>query len=263
MKAGFVQFDPVFGRMDENLKKIGRLVSSVKADLLVLPELCLTGYNFISKDEARQLAETAQGPSIKALRQLSKKTGTALVAGFAERSEKKLYNSAALIRPSGKTEVYRKTHLFFNEKNIFSPGNTGFMVHKLGCYRIGLMICFDWFFPEAARTLSLRGAQIICHPANLVLPNCPRSMPTRALENRVYTITANRTGREKRGKLDLSYIGQSTMAGPEGRVLLRAGVKRECAGVVDIDPKKADNKKVTPLNDLFQDRRPELYARNV
>jgi predicted amidohydrolase len=123
-----------------------------------------------------------------------------------------------------------------------------------------MMICFDWLFPEAARTLALQGAQVICHPANLVLPFCPDSMPVRALENRVFTITANRTGREKRGKLDFSYIGQSTMAGPDGRVLFRAGTKQECVRVVDIDPKKADNKKVTPLNDLFKDRRTEWYA---
>jgi len=260
MKAGFVQFNPVFGQIAKNLNTIHRLVTSVKADLLVLPELCLSGYNFVSKDEVRQLSETSDGPSIKSLKQLSKKTGTILVAGFAEKRGSKIYNSAILIRPSGKTDIYRKTHLFWNEKKWFAPGDTGFKVFRAGQAKIGMMICYDWFFPEAARTLALNGVQIICHPANLVLPYCPRSMPVRALENKVFTITANRTGREKRGNADLRFIGQSIMAGPDSTVLASAPGSTESVRVVDIDPKVADNKRVTPLNELFKDRRPEYYV---
>lgn len=239
---------------------IHRLVSSVKADLLVLPELCLSGYAFVSKDEVRQLSETSDGPSIKALKLLAKKTGTILVVGFAEKAGSKLYNSAILIRPSGKTDIYRKAHLFWNEKKWFAPGDTGFKVFSAGQARIGMMICYDWFFPEAARSLALNGAQIICHPANLVLPYCPCSMPVRALENKVFTITANRTGREKRGNSDLRFIGKSIMAGPDSTVLASAPGKNETVRVVDIDPKLADNKAVTPLNHLFRDRRPEYYV---
>jgi predicted amidohydrolase len=260
MKAGFAQFNPAFGQVAKNLKTIHRLVTSVKADLLVLPELCLSGYAFTSKDEARQLSETSDGPSIKALKLLSRKTGTILVAGFAEKADNKIFNSAILIRPSGKADIYRKTHLFWNEKKWFAPGDTGFKVLLAGQVRIGMMICYDWFFPEAARTLALRGAQIICHPANLVLPYCPRSMPVRALENKVFTITANRTGREKRGRQDLSFIGQSIIAGPDQSILAAAPGRSESVMVVDIDPKKSDNKRVTPLNQLFRDRRPEYYV---
>jgi predicted amidohydrolase len=260
MKTGFVQFNPAFGQVTKNLKTIHRLVTSVKADLLVLPELCLSGYNFVSKDEVRQLSETSEGPSIKALKLLSKKTGTILVAGFAEQAGNKIFNSSILIRPSGKTDIYRKTHLFWNEKKWFAPGDTGFKVFRAGQAKIGMMICYDWFFPEAARSLALNGAQIICHPANLVLPYCPRSMPVRALENKVFTITANRTGREKRGRHDLRFIGQSIMAGPDQSILAKAPVKNETVRVIDIDPKVADNKRVTPLNHLFKDRRPEHYT---
>jgi len=260
MKAGFVQFNPAFGHITKNLDTIQRLVTSVKADLLVLPELCLSGYAFVSKDEARQLSETSGGPSIKALKLLSKKTGTILVVGFAEKAGNKVYNSSILIRPSGKTDIYRKTHLFWNEKKWFAPGDTGFKVFRAGQARIGMMICYDWFFPEAARSLALQGAQIICHPANLVLPYCPRSMPVRALENKVFTITANRTGRERRGKHDLIFIGNSIMAGPDSNILAQASGKSEAVKVVDIDPQKADNKLVTPLNHLFRDRCPEYYV---
>ena len=260
MKAGFVQFNPAFGQIAKNLNTIHRLVTSVKADLLVLPELCLSGYNFVSKDEVRQLSETSDGPSIKVLKLLSKKTGTVLVAGFAEKAGNKIFNSSILIRPSGKTDIYRKTHLFWNEKKWFAPGDTGFKVFRAGQVKIGMMICYDWFFPEAARSLALQGAQIICHPANLVLPYCPNSMPVRALENKVFTITANRTGREKRGISDLRFIGQSVMAGPDSTVLASAPGNTESVRVVDIDPKVADNKRVTPMNQLFNDRRPEYYV---
>ncbi|MRR09235.1 acyltransferase, partial [bacterium] len=194
MRSGFVQFDPTFGRVEKNLETIERLVSSRRADLLVLPELCTTGYSFVSQREARDLAEPAAGPSIAFLRKLAKSNRVNLVAGFAESHGGKVYNSAALVRPDGTVGIYRKTHLFGNEKKWFAPGDTGFRVFPMGKVRLGLMICVDWFFDEAARTLALRGAQVICHPSNLVLPHCPASMPVRALENRVFSVTANRPG---------------------------------------------------------------------
>jgi predicted amidohydrolase len=259
MRVGFVQFDPAFGRIEQNLKAIERLVSGACADLLVLPELCTTGYSFVSKREARQLAEPVTGPSITALKRLAKANRVNLVAGFAESHAGKVYNSAALIRSNGAVDLYRKTHLFWHEQKWFSPGDTGFRVFSVGRVKVGLMICFDWFFPEAARTLALRGAQVICHPSNLVLPHCPASMPVRALENRVFTVTANRTGRERRGDRDLRFIGQSVICGPDRKVLAGANSTEECVTTVEIDPARAKDKKVTPRNDLFKDRRREFY----
>ncbi len=260
MKIGFVQFAPVFGEVRRNLATIERLVTGQKADLLVLPELCLTGYCFASRAEARRLAEPADGLSMRFLKRLARQERTALVAGYAERSCGKTFNSAALIAPEGLIGLYRKTHLFWNEKRWFSPGDTGFRVFRLGAVRIGLMICFDWIFPEAARTLALQGAEIICHPSNLVLPHCPASMPVRALENRVFTVTANRTGCEKRRGQSLRFIGQSLICGPDRKVLASAGAAEECVLIVEIDPAQARDKRITPHNDLFQDRRPRFYG---
>jgi predicted amidohydrolase len=259
MKTGFVQFAPVFGEVRKNLAAIERLVSSTRADLLVLPELCTTGYCFASKAEARGLAEPSGGLSLRFLKRLSREQEVSLVAGFAEREGSRVYNSAALITPEGQVGIYRKSHLFWNEKKWFSPGDTGFRVFRMGSVNIGMMICFDWIFPEAARTLALRGAQIICHPSNLVLPHCPASMPVRALENRVFTVTANRTGRERRGGQDLRFIGRSLICGPDRRVLASAGGKEECIKVVEVDPARALDKGMTPRNDLFRDRRPGFY----
>ncbi|MDQ7798190.1 MAG: nitrilase-related carbon-nitrogen hydrolase [Candidatus Edwardsbacteria bacterium] len=263
MKIGFVQFNPIFGQVDKNLSRIEKFIGHCRADLLVLPELCTAGYNFISQKEVMALSETTQGKTVNHFREISKRTKINIVAGFAEKDGGRIYNSAVLVRPNGKTDVYRKTHLFGNEKKYFTPGNTGFKVFSVGMVKIGMMICFDWIFPEAARTLALQGAQVICHPSNLVLPYCPDSMPVRALENRVFTVTANRTGRENRGGKDLKFIGQSVIAGPDSRVLCRAPADKESVGIVEIDTAEAGNKRITPENDLFKDRRPEYYERLV
>lgn len=261
MKIGFVQFAPAFGQRERNLKKIEELVSGRRADLLVLPELCSSGYLFASRREAWDLAEPLDGPTVAFLKRLSRKNRTALVAGLAERAGGKIFNSAVLVTPGGRLGLYRKTHLFAEEKKWFSPGDTGFRVFDLGQVRIGIMICFDWIFPEAARTLALGGAQVICHPANLVLPHCPRSMPLRALENKVFTVTADRVGTERRSDSRLRFIGQSLICSPDRKVLAMAGSAEECVRVVTIDPGRARDKKITPENDLFQDRRPAYYTK--
>ena len=95
------------------------------------------------------------------------------MAGLPERAGAHCFNSAVVVGPKGFIGCYRKTHLFFEETIFFTPGDTGFHVWDIGVAKVGVMICFDWFYPEAARTLALQGADIIAHPSNLVLPHCP------------------------------------------------------------------------------------------
>ena len=120
-----------------------------------------------------------------------------------------------------------------------------------------MMICFDWFFPESARTLMLKGAKIIAHPSNLVLPFCPHAMRTRCIENRIFAITADRVGRER----DLKYIGRSEILDTKGRILYCASSNREEVVVREINLREAANKRMTSMNDLIHDRRPEVYLR--
>jgi len=122
------------------------------------------------------------------------------------------------------------------------------------------MICFDWIFPETTRILALKGADVICHCANLVLPYCQEAMVTRCLENRVFAVTANRTGTETRGEKSLHFTGKSQITGPDGSILYRAGEATEECGVVEIDPTLARNKVINPYNDAFGSRRNEYYG---
>ena len=127
--------------------------------------------------------------------------------------------------------------------------------------KIGIMICFDWIFPEVMRTLVLQGAQVICHPSNLVLSYCQDAMRTRCIENMVFSVTANRFGSDKRPHGEVKFTGQSQITAPKGIVIQKAVPQRETLFIVEIDPALALNKNITNLNDLQKDRRPEFYFR--
>lgn len=261
MKLGIYQNNPEFGSKERNLRQTLKDLKDTDADLMVLPELFNTGYQFISREEAAGLAEEIPyGDTCRALTDLARSRGMTLVFGMAEIDEGRVYNSAAVIGPGGFIGRYRKSHLFAEEKYLFNPGDTGFRVFDMGEVRIGVMICFDWWFPESARCLALLGADIICHPANLVLPGCQKAMVTRSLENGVFTATANRIGTESRGGKDtLHFTGKSQILNNRGRVLTRLKNDETGISVVNIDALKARDKSITRQNDRFRDRRPELY----
>jgi predicted amidohydrolase len=259
MRVGHVQFSPILGDLEANRNRVRRLIEDApEADLLVLPELANSGYRFGGRDHARECAESArEGPFVRLLQELSAARGTLLVSGLCERDGDRLYNSAVLVTPAGEIHLYRKNHLFLDEKDLFEPGNLGLPVFEAGGTRIGILICFDWQFPEAWRVLALAGAEIVCHPSNLVLPGlAQRAVPIHALLNRFFVVTANRTGTER----DLTFTGNSIIVSPRGEILASASPDGEEVGIVEIDPPVARDKSVTSRNDLLADRRPELYG---
>jgi predicted amidohydrolase len=262
MKVGFYQFNPILGDIKGNLDRVSEKIRSIHCDLLVLPELAMTGYQFTSMEEVQALSEIVpEGETTQTIIRLAKERSMHIVVGLAERKGEQCFNAAVLVGPEGFIGVYRKTHLFFEETLFFTPGDTGFRVWDIGKAKLGLMVCFDWYYPEAARTLALNGADILCHPSNLVLPNCPEGMLTRCLENRVFCITANRVGEEARGgKPALTYIGQSEVVNPQGKVLCRASETQEELLLVDIDVSEARNKSLNQYNDLIRDRKSHHYA---
>lgn len=259
MQVSFVQFGPVFGDKEGNFSRVEALLKGVEADLLVLPELFATGYAFTSAPEARELSEETEGETLDFLRKMSALTGAAMVAGFAERDGNRIFNSSLITVPGGYTGTYRKIHLFNKEKLWFSPGDSPPPVFDVKGVPSGVMICFDWIFPELCRSLALEGALLIAHPSNLVLPWAQKAMITRCIENRVFAVTANRTGREQRGDDDFSFTGMSQVTGCRGEVLASAPPGEPSVMICGIDPAGAADKSVYPYNHLFNDRRTGMY----
>lgn len=260
-RVGYFQFRPLFGRVERNLNRVLAALCDVRADIVVLPELPFTGYYFATRDEVMALAEDpARSATVDSLARLCRQRDFYIVTGFAERRHEKAYNSSLLIGPQGLVHTYRKLHLFNTEKDYFDAGDTPLSVQELRGVKIGMMVCFDWAFPEVARTLALQGADILCHPANLVLGFCQQTMLTRCLENRLYAVTANRHGPDLRPHGELKFTGRSQVVAPGGKLLQRAPARRDLLHVVEIDPALARNKAITVRSDLIADRRPQFYG---
>jgi predicted amidohydrolase len=261
MRVAAVQFQPQFGDIEGNMARVSSLLKDAKADLFILPELCFSGYTFQSLAEARALSEPADsGLSIAKMQKLASRLDAAIIFGFPELAPEGLYNSSAFVSPNGQVAIYRKLHLFMHEKEWFLPGDKSpEIVEFRGC-RLGMMICFDWIFPETARTLALKGAHVICHPANLVMPFCQDAMITRCLENRVFAITANRIGEEVRGGYANCFTGQSQIISPQGKILFRCTNNKDEIGFADINYRESEDKAVNVKNNLWEDRRPQFYS---
>ncbi len=259
-RIGYFQFKPVFGSPYKNRDIIAAALEGLDADLIVLPELAFTGYSMTDRTSVMDLAETpGDSPSIKMLTGLCRSGHYHIVAGFSERAGEKLYNSAVLVGPDGLVAVYRKIHLFGFEAELFDPGPDAPAVYDIGGLRVGMMVCFDWFFPETSRLLALAGADVIAHPSNLVLDWCQKSMVTRCLENNLFAVTANRYGSETRNGKELTFTGGSQITAPRGIILSSAPADLDEVFIIEIDVEKARDKKITAVNHLLNDRRVELY----
>lgn len=254
MKVGFLQFEPLFGSIEKNFLKIEDFIeeTSPLPEILVLPELALTGYTFRNKKEAYSFSLKEDDEIVKRLINLCKVKRISMSLGFLERGNNKLYNSSFFITGEGIKNIYRKINLFKDEKDIFERGKEINVIEYNGV-KIGQIICFDWFFPEIVRYLSMNGAQIILHNTNLVLPYCQDAMITRAIENRVFIITANRTGIEKRGKKINKFTGKSEIVSPKGEILLKVSERIQGIFSVDINPKEANDKNITNKNNIDED----------
>ncbi len=261
MRLGFVQFDPRIGAFDDNLLKAKYLLDTIQPDVCVLPELCASGYLFTSKTEAEQTAEIAgEGKVYQTFAKWAREKDCLICGGFVELADNKLYNSAYSVEPDGKFHLYRKLHLFYREKLFFEPGNLPLTTFSFNGTTFGNLICFDWMFPETYRTLALAGTQVILHCTNLVLPYCQRASFTRAVENRIFIVISNRIGTESIGKTDVTFTGRSTIFSPNGDILFEAPANSNCAYSTDINPLMALDKKITPANDIFEDRRQAFYV---
>lgn len=260
-RVAVVQFSVQFGEPAKNFQGVDQLLSSHgHLDLIVLPELAFTGYDFHTREELSPLAERyGYGPTTDFLSHLSQRHRAVVVAGYAEADGAKIYNSAVAVSNGSVLGNYRKLHLFSRENELFSPGDAAPVAIDTPAGRIGMMICFDWFFPETARLLALDGAQILAHPSNLVLPWCQQAMFARSVENHVFSITANRVGTESRAGQNLRFTGGSQILSPAGVPLAAASSEEEAVITAVICPRAADDKQLNPYNHLVTSRRSDIY----
>jgi len=250
----------IVGDSDANCDIIQSLLAEAQtagAEILLLPELSNSGYALQDVAEARASAEgIPNGPVCQMLAEWSR-PGRMAVCGLCELAGGQLFNTAAVFCDGVYQTKYRKAHLFMKETLLFTAGEEEPPVIDFHGHKIGLMICYDWAFPEMARSLALQGAQLLLHPSNLVLPYGPQGMLVRSIENRVFTATANRFGLER----GLQFFGRSQITSPRGELLAQA--RAEFTGVItaDLDLTQADDKMLTPYNHIFNDRKPHLYQR--
>ena len=266
-----IQFDPKIGLVRENRIRILGLIDEVAAQgakLVVFPECALSGYVFDDMDEARLASERVPGPSTQALAATCKELGVYAIVGMLEDAGETIYNSAVLCGPQGVVGIYRKTHLpFLGVDKMTGLGPDPYRVFDAPFGRIGMLICYDLRFPEAARCLALDGADIIAVPTNWpqgadVAPDF--IAPTRAMENRVFIVAVNRAGTER----GASFIGKSQIIDPSGQRLAMAQTTDETILTATFDPTLARQKRLVIEPGVFEmdtvgDRRPELYRRIV
>ncbi|NLO20022.1 MAG: carbon-nitrogen hydrolase [Ignavibacteria bacterium] len=258
-----VQFCPKLFDKKSNINKIEQFIEADKSDLIVFPELATTGYSFITAKEAEEHSDEFNGKIMKRFQEMATRKNKIIVLGFAEKFRTEFYNSAAILFPEKEySACYRKTHLFYRERFCFSEGNTGFFVvdYKPFDLKLGTMICYDWRFPEAARTLGIKGADIIACPSNLVTNIWHLAMPARAIENKVFLAVANRYGTEEREGQELFFNGDSALWSYNGTLLAVAQKEGDEVLKSSIDPKLTRNKAFNEYNDIFKDRRSNYYA---
>lgn len=252
MKVGFYQFDIKFSQKEYNLNKVKNNLENRDFELMVLPELFTTGYLFSSKEELISLAENIpNGKTTKDLIKLAKKKNGYIVGGIAELDGEKVFNSAVVVGPQGYLGKHRKIHLTNFEKKLFNRGNDVFTFDINGV-KIGVVVCFDCWFPELLRDLTFKGAQIICHPSNFGGTMSLEVIKVRAMENILFTITANRIGFEKGKEFDAEFCGKSQIVGPDWETLHQADNK-ERIHIMDIDPNRTKKKENIICDDFYNE----------
>lgn len=267
-KIAGVQTDIEFANVSANLEMMCSKLDETTANetfLTIFPECSLTGYCFESKEEAMTVAEEPEGPSMQVMIEKVKSLQTYCVFGYIEKAGDKLFNGLVLLGPSGLIATYRKLHLPYLGLDRFTePGDRPFEVHEIDGLRIGMNICYDSSFPESARCLALKGADLVVLPTNWppgagctadVVPNA------RAMENNVYFISVNRIGLER----GFDFIGKSKICKPSGLDHAFADHTNPEIMYAKVDPQIARKKHLVRVPgaheiDRLKDRRPDAYG---
>jgi predicted amidohydrolase len=263
------QIDPQLGEVDRNLERIERAVADAArqgARLVVLPEAATTGYVFETLDEALTVAQRASAVAEDRLAALAAQHGVALIVGTLEAEGREVFNTALIYAEDGRRYRYRKMHLpYLGVDRFATPGPDSAEVYDLAGMRVGVLICYDLRFPEAARMCALDGADLIALPTNWpegVQFHPEIFAPARAAENHVYLLACDRVGVER----GTTFIGRSILLDTNGKELARASDTDEetIVGEVDWELARQTHHRRIPGEhewDTIGDRRPGLYAR--
>lgn len=255
MNIGFLQYSPKKGNKEQNLEIVRKLLADVSGEVWVLPELGMTGYPDSSKEELLSHAESMDGPLVKELIKIARESDSCIIVGILEVDGDKVFNTTVSVGPEGLLNKHQKSHLFMEEKENFSSGESQPSVFTWRGINIGVGVCYDYMFPEFWRKLALADADLFCNTANFVSKYGFRMMQARSIENGVFSITTNRTGTDG----EIFYQGGSEIVDNRGNVLVKADDHEEKAYTMDVDLTLSRNKKWNKLNDLFVDRREDLY----
>jgi predicted amidohydrolase len=259
--------DCEIGNVEANRRKVVdhiRAAADSSAEIAVFPECALTGYCFDSLEEAAAFAEPIDGPSAETIASACRQTGIYAIVGFIERGVEEFYNAALVVGPEGILGAYRKVHLpYLGVDRFLTPGDQPFALFELPQGRVGVNICYDASFPEAARTLKLLGAQLIILPTNW--PTGAWRTPefvinARAHENHVNFAAVNRVGCER----GWQFIGRSKVVDFNGDTLGEADREGEQILYSQVDLEGADNNRIVNVAGAYEidrlaDRRPEFY----
>ena len=266
-RVAVCQLRPRFGDVTGNRQHMTDAVTHAAingARLVVLPELMTSGYVFTDSAEARRLAEPVDGETVAILGKLAKRFDLVLVTGLPELDQDTLYNTAVLVDRTGLRAVYRKVHLWDEELEIFTPGDQPPPVVQTDVGNVGVVVCYDLEFPEWMRLVALAGAEIVAAPTNW--PREPRTEPERPIEivrvqasasvNRIFVAVADRVGTER----GVDWVGGSAILGVDGYPLaLTENHDAEQVLFADCSLQAARDKRLGARNDVFKDRRPDLY----
>ncbi len=252
-RVAFFQQQVLRKNKAENLKKIVKVLKQAVVDILVLPELCTTGYLYESKAEALAYAEAIPGgPTTNSLIEIAKTYSCAIVAGVAEEENGELFNSVVVVDRNGYVGKYRKIHLTRYEKKFFSRGHERPVFNVAGI-RLGVQVCYDLWFPEMSRELVLQGADLLCVLANFGAATTQEIARVRALENRTALVLCNRIGFEQEADMDAEFIGKSLIVNPDGQMLAEGEEQKEIAKVVDLEINRARFKESLLCDDLLEE----------
>lgn len=252
----------VFGDVDGNLARVRDVLAGVPDGpaLVVFPELCTSGYVFADAAEARQLATTVDDARWDAVA-AAVPEGAVAVVGFCESAGGRLFNSALVLTRDGVLGCYRKSHLWAVEREVFTPGDEAGAVMDTPIGTLGVAICYDNEFPEVPRQLALRGAQVLALPVNWPLVDRPAgSLPPETIQamaaarsSRLPTVIADRHGSER----GVVWTGGTAVVSQDGWVCATPDEHGIAAATVALH----HDKSLGAYNDLFGDRRPDLYDR--